>query len=178
MRDGAKPGERANRLFSAAANLEEFASVNELAFALLTEPALDSGLPPGEVRRQIECGLSHRDSPALADRSESLGNRRLRAIHDNCGQGPAKLSSSPGRTRTYDPAVNSRLLYQLSYRGMVGSNYFIIKNRAREGRVLRVCLRQNPGRLCRRQRSNGANRRGKPRIHFIRSRPAPLVPCS
>ena len=24
---------------------------------------------------------------------------------------------SPGRTRTYDPAVNSRLLYQLSYRG-------------------------------------------------------------
>ena len=26
--------------------------------------------------------------------------------------------SSPGRTRTYDPAVNSRLLYQLSYRGM------------------------------------------------------------
>ena len=26
--------------------------------------------------------------------------------------------SSSGRTRTYDPAVNSRLLYQLSYRGM------------------------------------------------------------
>ncbi len=26
--------------------------------------------------------------------------------------------SSPGRTRTYDPAVNSRLLYQLSYRGL------------------------------------------------------------
>ena len=24
---------------------------------------------------------------------------------------------SPGRTRTSDPAVNSRLLYQLSYRG-------------------------------------------------------------
>jgi len=27
------------------------------------------------------------------------------------------IFSSPGRTRTYDPAVNSRLLYQLSYRG-------------------------------------------------------------
>ena len=26
-------------------------------------------------------------------------------------------NGSPGRTRTYDPAVNSRLLYQLSYRG-------------------------------------------------------------
>ena len=28
-------------------------------------------------------------------------------------------ASSPGRTRTYDPAVNSRLLYQLSYRGLL-----------------------------------------------------------
>ena len=27
------------------------------------------------------------------------------------------LNGSPGRIRTYDPAVNSRLLYQLSYRG-------------------------------------------------------------
>ena len=27
--------------------------------------------------------------------------------------------SSPGRTRTYDKAINSRLLYQLSYRGIV-----------------------------------------------------------
>ena len=26
-------------------------------------------------------------------------------------------NGSPGRTRTGDPAVNSRLLYQLSYRG-------------------------------------------------------------
>ena len=29
-----------------------------------------------------------------------------------------KETSSSGRTRTYDKAVNSRLLYQLSYRGM------------------------------------------------------------
>lgn len=29
-----------------------------------------------------------------------------------------RTKSSSGRTRTYDPAVNSRLLYQLSYRGM------------------------------------------------------------
>jgi hypothetical protein len=33
-------------------------------------------------------------------------------------------SSSPGRTRTYDKAVNSRLLYQLSYRGSVLANLF------------------------------------------------------
>ena len=31
---------------------------------------------------------------------------------------PRKETSSPDRTRTYDKAVNSRLLYQLSYRGI------------------------------------------------------------
>ena len=31
--------------------------------------------------------------------------------------------SSPGRTRTYDKAINSRLLYQLSYRGMVTQQF-------------------------------------------------------
>lgn len=60
IRDGAADGDRANRLFSAAANLAEFASVEELAFELLTEPGLDSGLSPSEVQRQIECGLNHR----------------------------------------------------------------------------------------------------------------------
>ena len=29
------------------------------------------------------------------------------------------LLSSPSRTRTYDSAVNSRVLYQLSYRGLL-----------------------------------------------------------
>jgi hypothetical protein len=32
---------------------------------------------------------------------------------------PLDFSGSPGRTRTCDKAVNSRLLYQLSYRGSV-----------------------------------------------------------
>src|SRR5271165_5318600 len=32
---------------------------------------------------------------------------------------PSKKDGSPGRTRTSDPAVNSRLLYRLSYRGTV-----------------------------------------------------------
>ena len=31
------------------------------------------------------------------------------------------FESSPGRTRTYDPAINSRLLYQLSYQGIWGA---------------------------------------------------------
>src|SRR5215469_5479087 len=41
-----------------------------------------------------------------------------------------KIDGSPGRTRTSDPAVNSRLLYRLSYRGTA----------ARPKERLRSCL--------------------------------------
>ncbi len=57
IRQGAAEGERAKRLFQAAANLAEFECSDRLAHAILTEPALDSGLCPSEVRRQIDCGL-------------------------------------------------------------------------------------------------------------------------
>jgi hypothetical protein len=57
LRDGAAEGDRHRLLFSAAANLAEFGCPLALAFELLTEPALDSGLAPSDVRRQIECGL-------------------------------------------------------------------------------------------------------------------------
>ena len=44
---------------------------------------------------------------------------------------------SPGRTRTCDPAINSRLLYQLSYRGSgnaEGAGYYDAPgHRARRG---------------------------------------------
>lgn len=59
IRDGAGAGDRHRLLFSAAANLAELDCSPALAHELLTEAALDSGLPPGEVRRQIDCGLSH-----------------------------------------------------------------------------------------------------------------------
>lgn len=59
IRDGADQGDRHRLLFSAAANLAELGCPSALAHALLTEGALDSGLPPAEVRRQIECGLKH-----------------------------------------------------------------------------------------------------------------------
>jgi hypothetical protein len=59
IRDGADIGDRHRLLFSAAANLAEFGCPPDLAHALLTEVALDSGLPPSDVRRQIECGLAH-----------------------------------------------------------------------------------------------------------------------
>lgn len=59
IRDGAGTGDRHRLLFSAAANLAEFGCPPELAHQLLTEAALDSGLAPTEVRRQIDCGLAH-----------------------------------------------------------------------------------------------------------------------
>jgi hypothetical protein len=55
--DGATKGDRHRLLYSAAANLAEFGCPAALAHGLLTESALDSGLTPQEVRRQIECGL-------------------------------------------------------------------------------------------------------------------------
>jgi hypothetical protein len=59
IRDGANEGEREMRTFRAAANLAEFGCPDDLAFALLTDVALDSGLTPSEARRAIVCGLAH-----------------------------------------------------------------------------------------------------------------------
>ena len=58
IREGATTGDRHRLLFSAAANLAVFGCPPALAHALLTETGLDSGLPPKDVRRQIECGLN------------------------------------------------------------------------------------------------------------------------
>jgi hypothetical protein len=59
IREGANQGDRHRLLFSAAANLAEFGCPAALAHALLTDAARDSGLPPADVRRQIDCGLNH-----------------------------------------------------------------------------------------------------------------------
>jgi hypothetical protein len=58
IRNGAERGDRHRLLFSAAANLAEFDCPPALAHALLTEAGRDSGLPPKEVYRQIDCGLA------------------------------------------------------------------------------------------------------------------------
>lgn len=60
IHNGAAEGDRARLLFSAAANLAEFGCPPALAHSLLSESALDSGLSPSEVRRQIDCGLEHK----------------------------------------------------------------------------------------------------------------------
>ena len=58
IKDGATAGDRHRLAYSAARNLGEFGCPLELAQELLREAALDSGLSPSDVRRQIECGIS------------------------------------------------------------------------------------------------------------------------
>src|SRR5262249_20426110 len=59
IRNGAEQGDRHRLLFSAAANLGELSCSPAVAHALLAESGLDSGLSPADVRRQIDCGLTH-----------------------------------------------------------------------------------------------------------------------
>ncbi|MCD0459210.1 bifunctional DNA primase/polymerase [Roseiconus lacunae] len=63
IRDGADEGDRHRLLYSAAANLAELGCPARLAHALLTESALDSGLPPSDVRRAIDNGLNKGGTP-------------------------------------------------------------------------------------------------------------------
>jgi hypothetical protein len=74
IREGADTGDRHRLLFSAAANLAEFGCPPALAHALLTEAALDAGLPPREVHRQIECGLSHKPKAGTLFAAEATGS--------------------------------------------------------------------------------------------------------
>lgn len=66
LRDGCGTGERAKMLFSSAANLAELGCPLHAVSELLTEAGLDSGLPPSEVRRQIQCGFDHAKGAANA----------------------------------------------------------------------------------------------------------------
>jgi hypothetical protein len=70
IRDGVQEGDRHRLLFSAAANLAEFGCPPALAHALLTEAALDCGLSPSDVHRQIDCGLNHVKKPSEGNGSE------------------------------------------------------------------------------------------------------------
>lgn len=66
------PGDgRTTRLFRAAGNLTEHGAPAELVHALLTEAALDYGLPPAEVERVIGCGIAN--SLGKARKSEGGG---------------------------------------------------------------------------------------------------------
>lgn len=51
-------GDRHRLLYSSSANLHEVGCSPAAVHALLTEPALDTGLPPKDVARQIDCGIA------------------------------------------------------------------------------------------------------------------------
>ena len=65
-------GERHPRLYSAAANLAELGCPLPAVRALLTEPALDLGLPPKDVERAIDNGFA-RAHPLVAHAAEVFG---------------------------------------------------------------------------------------------------------
>jgi hypothetical protein len=73
IKNGAEEGERHTRLFRAAGNLREFGASPALIDALLTEAALDTGLPPAEVTRQIRCGIEHADRQRNRGKSSEGG---------------------------------------------------------------------------------------------------------
>jgi hypothetical protein len=66
LRFGVDPGERHATLFRAASWMYEQGSTPSLCHALLTEAALDVGLSPSDVRRQIDCGIAHATRQVLA----------------------------------------------------------------------------------------------------------------
>jgi hypothetical protein len=122
VRDGAHQGDRHRLLFSAAANLAEFACPPALVFALLTESGLDSGLPPKEVRRQIECGLAavgskptHQNAAESTQRApdgSNIGNPPERNTSDSGGsegQSCQRLTGATDSTPTDLKAALARL---------------------------------------------------------------------
>jgi hypothetical protein len=73
------PGDRHRLCFSAAANLAELGVPMAACKALLTEPALDTGLPPADVARQIECGHAAAH-PLVAHAADVLGATVTRVV--------------------------------------------------------------------------------------------------
>ena len=83
IREGASTGDRHRLLFSAAANLGEFGCSASLAVALLEESALDSGLPPKDVRRGIECGLDAAGSDSSVESTSHVASALTQAAPDD-----------------------------------------------------------------------------------------------
>ena len=82
IREGAANGDRHRALFAASANLAEFGCPRGLAHELLTESGLDSGLPPRDVRRQIDCGFAH-GSQDTTDEDEVVAAMTTKAFTES-----------------------------------------------------------------------------------------------
>ena len=73
-------GDRHRLLYSAAANLAEIGCSLPAVRALLTDPALDLGLPPKDVSRGIDNGFARAD-PFVASAAELFGGTVVRVLH-------------------------------------------------------------------------------------------------
>ena len=73
-------GDRHRLLYSAAANLAELGCPLPAVRALLTDPALDLGLPPKDVARQIVCGHAAAH-PLVAHAAEVFGGTVTKVVH-------------------------------------------------------------------------------------------------
>jgi hypothetical protein len=98
IRDGASNGDRHRLLFSAAANLAEFGCPASLAVALLEESALDSGLAPKDVRRQVECGLSAAGSASSVEptRQDCAGRAQVASDGSTIENAPERDTGDSG----------------------------------------------------------------------------------
>jgi hypothetical protein len=94
IRDGAGEGDRHRLLYSAARNLGEFGCPPALAHALLSEAALDCGLAPKEVARQIECGLKDQ-APVAVEQAPTLPPSPVVNVGDISKQLAALWTSPP-----------------------------------------------------------------------------------
>lgn len=81
-------GDRHRLLYSAAANLAELGCPLPAVRALLTEPALDLGLPPKDVARQIECGHAAAH-PLVAPPAAVFGGTVKNVVHAETEGGAA-----------------------------------------------------------------------------------------
>ena len=81
-------GERHPRLYSAAANLAELGCPLAAVRALLTEPALDLGLPPRDVERGIVNGFA-RAHPLVSHAAEVFDGNVTKVVHAEPAGGAA-----------------------------------------------------------------------------------------
>ena len=103
---------------------------------LLTDEATSSHQP--RIAGQAKCGSPSISMAGITAGGEVLGTKRSTTLIRRLvrhSQGAEKVFGSPSRTRTYDKAINSRLLYQLSYRGPRRGLY---TRRWRDARPLRI----------------------------------------
>jgi hypothetical protein len=100
-------GDRHRTIYSAARNLAEAGASRHLVMQLLREASLDTGLPPKEVDRQIECGIAAAASGSPAP-DQGLASAEGRSIASAGRGAPAVDLTSVAVARAAAPLVAPR----------------------------------------------------------------------